>query len=59
MGFGKWKNKIIWPGNRFTPEQNSLKCLGIIYNNTWDDTVVNNWSLIEQKLSTHIRCIAI
>ena len=58
MGFGKWINKLTWPGNRFTPEQISLKCLGITYYNNWDDTVNNNWSLVERKINTHIRCIA-
>ena len=57
MGFGKWKNKIIWPENKFTPEQTSLKCLGINYYNELEDTVDNNWALIEKNMNAHIRCI--
>ena len=57
MGFGNWENKINWPGNRFTAEQTSLKCLGIVYHNKWEDTVDVNWALIEKSINTHIRCI--
>ena len=58
MGFGEWRNKITWPGNRYTPELSSLKCLGINYYNEWEETIKNNWLLIERKINTHIRCVS-
>ena len=58
MGFGKWSSKSSWSANWLVPESTCLKCLGIYYYKNWETTVKENWLIVENKVRTHINCLA-
>ena len=54
---GNWKTRNQWPLNWLQVENDYLFTLGIYHSTNFNTSLVKNWDLTLEKLSTHSRLI--
>ena len=54
-GVGTWKNKIDWPIQWLTSNENHFESLGVTFANDYNTAVTNNWETICNSIEVKLR----